>query len=675
MSRIGRCHHPLMITTSLVTGHGWSRIGLIVAATALAGGSMLAAPRPAAASPVNPGDQEADIFAPFCGAARSAPGRPGWSRVTCAEGINQFVVPVGVNVLEVDVVGAAGGPGGGGAPGGPGERVRASIAVAPGQSLEMVVGGAGNSREKGGFNGGGDGPRYGATGVNASGGGGGSSDVRVGAVAATVPTTRIVTAAGGGGGGGSGSSGAAAGGDGGGPGRAGAPGAGTLGGAGGGGGTRSGSGAGGGSGAAAGRAGNDTGLFGGRGGRGTRSAPGAGDGGAGGGGAHFGGGGAGGSDAGGSGAGGGGGGGGSSAVDRASLVPGTRVTTGRGPSTGNGSVTITYHAPPIACGDTVYVSTTLTTDLDCRGKPGLIMSGVVDPLWSASGPVVLDLGGHTIRGDGTGVGVDIRHTTDTVENGTLAGFRTGVLTHAFGPSEFEQGGPPTFVTLSRLQITGGRVGVALHSDSATYTQGLNVTIDHVAIDAMSKGGIRSYGTGGLFLAVIHSAITGSGLGISSGGGETDLRANVISGNAGPGLTTTSAVVDVVDTTVVANGSGIVVTSDPADDDSAGDDPGAVTIVGNVVDDNSGTGITLSGTIGDGDLLAYNVTDDNGRARVDPGAGIRVRLGSSAPDLTVSANTASGNRGWGIDVPGVTDGGGNTASGNARGQQCRGVECD
>jgi trimeric autotransporter adhesin len=104
-----------------------------------------------------------------------------------------FKVPAGVTSITVTATGGSGGAGGGyfgsdSAPGGLAERVKATIAVTPGQRLAIFVGGDGSD---GGFNGGGaSGPSYGI--------GGGASDVRRGG---DNLGDRIIVGAGGGGGG------------------------------------------------------------------------------------------------------------------------------------------------------------------------------------------------------------------------------------------------------------------------------------------------------------------------------------------------------------------------------------------------------------------------------------------------------------------------------------------
>jgi hypothetical protein len=123
--------------------------------------------------------------------------------------VQTFTVPADVCAMTVDAFGAAGNdgeiidvvpvgltPAGASfdvAPGGLGGRATAAIAVTPGETLEVHVGGQGFVTE-GGFNGGGDG---GNTEGGPSGGGGGASDVRRGSDL----SGRLVVAGGGGGGG------------------------------------------------------------------------------------------------------------------------------------------------------------------------------------------------------------------------------------------------------------------------------------------------------------------------------------------------------------------------------------------------------------------------------------------------------------------------------------------
>lgn len=112
-------------------------------------------------------------------------------------GIQTYTVPCGVTSLTIECYGAQGGSGatgGIGAPGGAGglgAYATGTLAVSPGDILNVFVGGAG-ATPTGGFNGGANG------GSQNAGGGGGASDVRIGG---TALGNRVITAGGGGGGG------------------------------------------------------------------------------------------------------------------------------------------------------------------------------------------------------------------------------------------------------------------------------------------------------------------------------------------------------------------------------------------------------------------------------------------------------------------------------------------
>ncbi|WP_441245521.1 Ig-like domain-containing protein [Kitasatospora sp. McL0602] len=126
-----------------------------------------------------------------------------------AVGTDDFTVPAGVTAVSVDLYGAEGGSAAGyvlpnppnaGAPGGLGGETRATLAVSPGQTLRITLGGAGSS----GSSRHGEFARPGGTGHGAGGGGahggggsgGGGTDLRVGAFG---PADRVLVAGGGGG--------------------------------------------------------------------------------------------------------------------------------------------------------------------------------------------------------------------------------------------------------------------------------------------------------------------------------------------------------------------------------------------------------------------------------------------------------------------------------------------
>lgn len=122
-------------------------------------------------------------------------------------GVRQdYVVPAGVCLVRIEVVGAAGVSGGTSGSPGAGARAMASFGVTPGETLHVRVGGrgdeaVGSTPGAGGWNGGGAGGGARESGGKAGSGGGGTTDVRRGGDGLE---HRIIVGAGGAGGAGGG---------------------------------------------------------------------------------------------------------------------------------------------------------------------------------------------------------------------------------------------------------------------------------------------------------------------------------------------------------------------------------------------------------------------------------------------------------------------------------------
>ena len=120
----------------------------------------------------------------------------GWAQVTTFNytgGVQTYIVPAGVSSIEVQTWGAEGGTGtyGGVTPlAGLGGYAVGNLTVTPGETLQIYVGGQGDSAGPGGYNGGG------AAGTNYGAAGGGASDVRRAPYALD---DRVIVAGGGGG--------------------------------------------------------------------------------------------------------------------------------------------------------------------------------------------------------------------------------------------------------------------------------------------------------------------------------------------------------------------------------------------------------------------------------------------------------------------------------------------
>lgn len=120
------------------------------------------------------GDQAATAV--YVGGTKVWPPTPSGSQAFAYTGaMVEFEVPDGVTAIYADARGADGGPGNQGLTVGRGARVRSLLAVTPGETLRIRVGGRGESGSgagSGGYNGGGD--------ASISGAGGGATDIRRG---------------------------------------------------------------------------------------------------------------------------------------------------------------------------------------------------------------------------------------------------------------------------------------------------------------------------------------------------------------------------------------------------------------------------------------------------------------------------------------------------------------
>ena len=83
-------------------------------------------------------------------------------------------------------------------------------------------------------------------------------------------------------------------------------------------------------------------------------------------------------------------------------------------------------AAGVTCGSTVTTDVTLTADLSCPSGDGIILGS----------NVTLDLGGHSLAGGGSGVGVQTDFLSEggnTIRNGTIENWETGILIREESP--------------------------------------------------------------------------------------------------------------------------------------------------------------------------------------------------------------------------------------------------
>lgn len=221
-------------------------------------------------------------------------------------------------------------------------------------------------------------------------------------------------------------------------------------------------------------------------------------------------------------------------------------------TTSSGKVTPTVKVRPHAlatnahCGQTVAASLTLNGDLICNGN-GLIVT---------ANSVTINLGGHVIIGsaDAVSMGVRLAGTSDTVTNGNVVQFRTGVQLD--GKTD----------TASALRATFNYDGVVAFGagDKVTTTQALDNQQFGIAVlgagDSVtsSKAISNSYGiyVGGTADVVTgNSASSNRTVGVYDVGTGTKLATDVGNFNGGDGLYASDyALIDGGANTAKGNGS-------------------------------------------------------------------------------------------------------------------------
>jgi parallel beta-helix repeat protein len=264
-------------------------------------------------------------------------------------------------------------------------------------------------------------------------------------------------------------------------------------------------------------------------------------------------------------------------------------------------------ADELSCGDVVTGSTRLTRDLVCGPGNGLVIG--------ADG-VVLDLGGHTITGAGSGAGVWVGgfHGV-TITKGRISGFAVAV--------ELQQS---TGSTVSKLDLHGTDRGINVGTGGGHL-------IEKNTISDSGRDGIRLAGSVGNVISKNVLERNVFGIGLANGSDLNLVEKNAVSG---------------------ARDWGIALFEGAA---------------GNTLDKNVVTGSVYDGILltdaTAGSVLTKNEVYGNGDDGIDV----------DSTSATLTKNLAVGNGDLGIEaVDGVTDGGGNLAAGNGNLLQCTGVVC-
>ncbi|QHT55070.1 hypothetical protein GXP71_02510 [Cellulomonas sp. H30R-01] len=333
-----------------------------------------------------------------------------------------------------------------------------------------------------------------------------------------------------------------------------------------------------------------------------------------------------------------------------------------------------------ACGAVLTTDTVLSADLTCpAGTDGLEL---------AEG-VTLDLGGHTLRGPGAGVGVKVQVLGDAgVRNGTVAGWSTGIRNDE---PEFEIDG---VVTIDDVTFTENGTGVdpsgRWGASGKTYeVSDSSFTGNHEGIGAFYGYAhvVRSLFTGndsavslitaGVF--VEDSRIEHNTRGLYCDESGCRVHRSTLADN-GTALDVRTFGAEVVDSVLTRNevalgsfgawGANVVSGSEFLDNGTAIDlRSSSGRILDNVFRGN-GLGFTTDGS--DPTWFAETLVRGNLFERNDDAIFFDEIEGG--PNTRLEKNTANYNRGWGIHAPGVVDGGGNKAKRNGNEPQCVGVVC-
>jgi len=312
------------------------------------------------------------------------------------------------------------------------------------------------------------------------------------------------------------------------------------------------------------------------------------------------------------------------------------------------------------CGLTVTADYRLRSNLHCSGTA--ITVQVDDP----GRPITLDLGGHSLTGDGTGSGVYVSAEmggTVVVRNGSIRAFDSAVGGSGIAYLTYERlmlrdngvwlGHGP----LEVLALTIERSRIVDSGVSGAYTES-TLTVRR---SEFVRSGVDSPGE--TYTNVYDSSFVGGGV-------RTGIAANVVAERNT--FRQCDIGIDALDSwpfsaTIVRDNQFVACRIGMRlDVAAAGSGPNGVTIANNEFRRNAENGLTFTvwGPYGEIAITGNRAVANGGTGIVGTGAGV----------VTVTGNTAVRNGGHGIDVAEVIDGGGNVARRNATPPQCIGVVC-
>ncbi len=335
--------------------------------------------------------------------------------------------------------------------------------------------------------------------------------------------------------------------------------------------------------------------------------------------------------------------------------------------------------PPPACGSTVLASTTLRSDLTCPAPgPALTLAAGVD----------LNLGGHTLRGPGSGLGIAIPVAGDiTIRNGTIAGWGQGVQTVGT-----DDGGASGVVTVRNVTFDGNTDGLDASGDIPAGHYGKQHVVTRSTFSHNARGILAGWFT---HVDVSRTSFAGNGTALVVDSSDVTVDDSRIEQNTN-GVTVIEGTVQLRRTDLLQNDRAVsaqfMSSTTLTDSLVKGSDVGVsgfgltfFTLTGSTFAANT-TAVSFDGSDG---TVSGNTFRSNGTGfeqtspstdgvRVQDnvfrlgGDGIRIDAGDT--QTSVGGNAANNNTGWGIYAPGVTDLGGNTARRNGNSPQCVGVVC-
>lgn len=351
-------------------------------------------------------------------------------------------------------------------------------------------------------------------------------------------------------------------------------------------------------------------------------------------------------------------------------------------ATGADAATAVRPAANLTCGEVISASVTLTGNLHCTGN-GLIVSPDND--------VVLNLGGYTVSGAGTGTGVtlasaDVPYEDYTVENGAISGFTTDVFAdnvQSATVNNVKLSGDTNAVQagsgLSSLDVTGSKIttsttdfqttsarfltelavtGTTITGGTDSFTDGLATafyTSDHITDSALYLN------TGGND-QIEDNVFTDSAVREQSSGGQLQITGNEMD-NAAIGLLVQSTGADVISGNTFKNN---VIGAEISETEGIQGD----TFSSNTFSGNKDSGLYIDSTLANVGTITSNTVTSNGLApdgQVDATGhplidGIDIDQPASG-GVSVKGNHTKKDGGFGIWIQegSVTNGGGNTST--------------